>query len=205
MALAALVVGLAAVVAALQTVPLARLPFALQKMARLVHVFELFRHTPAGHPSSVGIRLALYLSGLHGFLAHPWGMGPRGAMLYYRYQLAHHSPWNTYGVMDPHNMWLEVAMNFGFIGFILYVGFYAGLMVQLFRLTAHADPWVRYLAISCFSALFGFILGSLSPSSVFIGFDIMWVVYGLALGAVVLSREPSQARPPLFTTRQGGM
>ena len=192
--LAAGVLVFAGLIVALQAAPHnAQLPFALQKIAHIVHLFGAPRQAPG--PGSVTIREALYLSGWHGLLTHPWGMGPRGAERYYRYWLTHHSPYNTYGIIDAHNMWLEVAMDFGFPGLILYVSFYVSLLIGLIRLLKQSSPWFQYYAAAGLAALIGFILGSLSPSSVMIGFNVMWMVYGISLGAFVLAHHQTTELP----------
>lgn len=172
----------------------AALPFALTKLRHIADLFQYRPHkvTPTHGPGSLTIRLALLQSGIHALLQHPWGLGPRGAERYYLYYVHHKTPYNTYGVIDAHNMWLEIAIDFGWLGIGLFVLFYAGLLTGLYRLRAAADPFQRYLAWSGFSALTGFIIGSVSPSSVMIGFNVMWIVYGLAVMA--LAWAPKTAR-----------
>lgn len=162
------------------------LPFALEKFRHLLHLLHPGLHpNPASHgPGSLGIRLALSASGLQALWHHPWGLGPRGAERYFLYYVHHKSPYNTYGVIDAHNMWLEIAMDYGWLGLSLYTLFYAFLLRGVYRLRRHSDLVVRYLSWAGFVSITGFIIGSLSPSSVMIGFNIMWIIYGLALIAI---------------------
>ncbi len=190
--LAVVAVLLAGAILVLQAIPTSHLPFALQKISHIAHLTR-FLH-PTG-PSSVGIRKALYESGWQGLLTHPWGMGPRGAERYFQYWLTHHSPYNTYGVIDAHNMWLEVAMDFGFEGIALYVAFYVLLIRSAIRLLSATDRFPQYLGSASLAALIGFILGSLSPSSVMIGYNVMWVVYGIVLGGLGTLDNPSDPHP----------
>jgi O-antigen ligase len=170
--------------------PTTHLPFALVKLKHMVDLLHFKPHavTATHGPGSVMIRLALLHSGLRALSHHPFGLGPRGAERYYTYWLHHPSPYNTYGVVDAHNMWLENAIDFGWIGLLLYTVFYAWLLQGLYKIGQHHDPYVRYVAIAGFSALSGFVLGSLSPSSVMIGFNVMWVVFGMAVSAISLAQ-----------------
>lgn len=187
----ALVVILLVSVIGLQMVPpTTHLPFALVKLKHMVDLLHFKPHavTATEGPGSVTIRLALLHSGLRALSHHPFGLGPRGAERYYTYWVHHPSPFNTYGVVDAHNMWLENAIDFGWIGLLLYTVFYAWLLQGLYKIGQHHDPYVRYVAIAGFSALSGFVLGSLSPSSVMIGFNVMWVVFGMAVSAISLAQ-----------------
>jgi len=189
--LGSLIGALILVIGILHTLPpTAHLPFALEKLSHLTH---LVPHPHTG-PSSVTIRLALYRSGWHAFITHPWGLGPRGAERYYAYWVHHKSPWNTYGVIDAHNMWLEIAMDFGVVGFLLYAGFYGWLLQGLMRLRPTGNRELEYFRAASLSSLVGFIVGSLSPSSVMIGFHIMWVIYGIALGTLVMAQRNPHPR-----------
>jgi hypothetical protein len=166
--------------------PVHHLPLALSKLARLPDLFttRIPAHLPPNvAPGSVAIRWALYRSGFWALELHPFGLGPRGAEAWYAYWVTHHSPYNTYGITDPHNLWLEVAMNFGWVGLLLFVGGFVAVLRQAWRGVKAADPLARGLGGAAFCGLIGFILGALSPSSVMIGFNIMWVSFGLAVAA----------------------
>ncbi|POB10364.1 polymerase [Sulfobacillus sp. hq2] len=186
-ALAAVLVVFTSLMLYMQALPqTAHLPFALTKVRHIADLFAYHPHRVTAHqgPGSLAIRLALLHSGLQALSHHPWGLGPRGAERYYLYYVHHKSPYNTYGVIDAHNMWLEIAIDFGWLGLSLYVVFYAALLQGLYRLRHASDAFQRYVAWSGFIALTGFIIGSVSPSSVMIGFNIMWIVYGTALIAI---------------------
>jgi O-antigen ligase len=87
--------------------------------------------------------------------------------------------------INAHDMWGEVLVNFGVIGFIFYTAFYLGLLIKLNDVIKRAkDRFFEYLSWSLFSALLAFIPSSFSPSSVFIGFDIMWIYFGLSLAII---------------------
>ncbi len=200
--LAALVAVMAALIVwARHQGPASHLPLALSKLARLPDLVTSLAHVqtklpPGVAPGSVTIRWALYRSGLRALKENPWGLGPRGAMRWYIYYVHHYSPFNTYGIVDAHNLWLEVAINYGWLGFVLFVAGYV-LIARAARRAAlgAAAPLARGLGQAVFSGLIGFVVGALSPSSVMIGFLVMWVVLGLGLAAWRLG-QPGGAPAP---------
>ncbi len=98
------------------------------------------------------------------------------------------------GVANLHNWWLEVLVNTGVVGFALYLAFFLTLLRGQTRATRRtADPLVRYMTLAGALALTGWIVGSLGPSTA-IHYAPMWVVFGLGMGALVLSRR--EAPPP---------
>ncbi len=204
------VAGLAALVAVMAALivwarhqgPASHLPLALSKLARLPDLVTGLTHIqtnlPAGvAPGSMTIRWALYRSGFWALEQNPWGLGPRGAMRWYVYWVHHHSPYNTYGIVDAHNLWLEVAVNYGWLGFALFVGGYVWIALAARRAALRAPtPLARGLGAAVFAGLAGLVVGALSPSSVMIGFLVMWVVLGLGLAAWRLAEPDGGASAP---------
>lgn len=183
---AVVVAGVGLVAWARHLGPTAKLPLALSKLARIPDLFTMQFHThlpPNVAPGSVTIRYALYRSGVWALSLHPFGLGPRGAERWYTYWVHHGSPYNTYGIVDAHNLWLELAMNYGWIGLLLFVAAYVLLIRYAYRAGRGSRGLKKGLGQAAFCALIGFVVGSLSPSSVMIGFNVMWVVMGLALAA----------------------
>ncbi len=198
-ALAAAAAGLAALVVwARHQGPIHHLPLAISKLARLPDLFttHIPSHLPPGvAPGSVAIRWALYRSGFWALELHPFGLGPRGARRWYAYWITHKSPYNTYGIQDPHNLWLELAMNFGWIGLGLFVVGFVAVLRYAWRAARSSDALRQGLGRAAFCGLFGFILGSLSPSSVLIGFNVMWVALALGLASARLPIRPDAGGP----------
>ncbi len=96
---------------------------------------------------------------------------------------------NFPGVANLHNWWLEVLVNGGIVGFALYLLFYLTLLRGQVRAARRTqDRFVRYLSLAGALALIGWILGSIGPSTA-IHFAPMWIVFGLSMGALVLSRR----------------
>lgn len=169
------------------------LPFALQKLKHLSDIFTRLHVTQAhSKPTSLSIRVALLRAGWQAVQHHPWGLGPRGAERWF----AHQTTYNTYGVIDAHNMWLENAIDFGWLGVTLLVLWYGWILTRAFRLSRNGStPWIRYVGAASAASLTGFIVGSVSPSSVMVGFHLMWVVFGTVVGAVVIDQQRPQRYP----------
>lgn len=90
------------------------------------------------------------------------------------------------GVENLHNWWMELLVDLGVPGLMLFVAFYLALLRGQFRAARRAaDPFVRWLGLSCGLALVGFIAGSLGPSSV-IHFAPMWITFGLGMLTMAL-------------------
>jgi O-antigen ligase len=93
---------------------------------------------------------------------------------------------------NPHNPFGEVAINYGFIGLILWSFYFFGLLYALFRkFIIDGDSQIRYLAISCAAALIGFIPASISHGTVWRSFPVMWTIFGLAL-YTIKTKEPAK-------------
>jgi O-antigen ligase len=93
------------------------------------------------------------------------------------------------GVANLHNWWLEVLVDGGVVGFALYLAFFWTLRRGQARAARRSpDPLVRYLALAGALSLVGWITGSLGPSTA-IHFAPMWIMFGLGMGALVLSRQ----------------
>lgn len=86
---------------------------------------------------------------------------------------------------NPHNMWGEVAIDYGLPGLLFFVLFYFSLLIKLYQ-TFHSasDGFVKYLTAASFISLTGFIISSISPSTVWRPFPVMWTIFGLALYAI---------------------
>ncbi|MBX5467956.1 MAG: O-antigen ligase family protein [Firmicutes bacterium] len=185
------IAALVLLVVALNRLPPQHLPFALVKLRDLAHLMGEGTG-PNGGPGSVRIRLALLAGGIRAVLHHPLGLGPRGAERYFTYWVHHPAPFNTYGVVDAHNPWLEAAMDGGWPGLGLWVLFYVRVLVHAAELGQGRDPFVRYAYWASWPALWGFLLGGLSPASVFLGFNVLWVWLGAVVAAAALSAQLRQ-------------
>lgn len=93
------------------------------------------------------------------------------------------------GVDNLHNWWLELLVNLGIPGFVVFAGMYLTLFRRQARIARTAeDPLVRWLALAGTLSLLGFVIGAMGPSSV-IHFAPMWIVFGLGMLTLVLARD----------------
>ncbi len=98
-------------------------------------------------------------------------------------------------VHNLHNWWLEVLVNGGVPVFVGYVVFYVALLWNLFRVAVgSADQILAFAAAGLFTALVGYTVGAISPSSA-IHFTPMWIHFGLSMAVINLHRrrEPDGA------------
>ncbi len=93
------------------------------------------------------------------------------------------------GVANLHNWALEVLVDTGVIGLVLYGALYLLMLVGNLRVARRThDPWLRYMGLAGSLALLGFLIGSLGPSTA-IHFAPMWITFGLCLTTIVLARR----------------
>lgn len=93
------------------------------------------------------------------------------------------------GVANLHNWALEVLVDTGVIGLVLYGSLYVFMLVGNLRVARRThDPWLRYMGLAGALALLGFLVGSLGPSTA-IHFAPMWITFGLCLTTIVLARR----------------
>lgn len=134
--------------------------------------------------NSLNLRLKVTLLSIKSLKINPFGLGPGMSDAFVGKALFHS------GIYNPHNMWGETAINYGIPGLSLFVLFYVSLLVRLYKVFHSTyDSFARYLAAACFISMVGFIISSLSPSSVWRSFPVMWTIFGLALYAVKYDRN----------------
>ena len=93
------------------------------------------------------------------------------------------------GVANMHNWTLEVLVDTGIVGLVLYAALYVLMLVGNFSVARGArDPLLRYLGLAGLLALLGFISGSVAISTS-IAFAPMWITFGLCLTTIVLARH----------------
>ena len=93
------------------------------------------------------------------------------------------------GVANLHNWTLEVLVDTGVVGLVLYAALYIFMLVGCFRAArGSGDPLMRYMGLAGLLALLGFITGSVACSTV-IAFAPMWITFGLCLATIVLARR----------------
>jgi len=93
------------------------------------------------------------------------------------------------GVANLHNWTLEVLVDTGVVGLVLYGALYLLMIMGNFRAARTSrDPLLRYMGLASLLALLGFFLGSIAISTS-IAFAPMWIMFGLCLTTIVLARR----------------
>ncbi len=90
-------------------------------------------------------------------------------------------------VTNLHNWWLEVLVDLGIAGLILFVALWLTLVRGGLRAWRRgAGPATRWLGLASALALIGFVAGALGPSSA-IHYAPMWITLGAAMAAMTLN------------------
>lgn len=134
--------------------------------------------------NSVQVRLNLVFSGVYSSLrAFLVGVGPGNFEVNVDTDL-----FNTHGIVNPHNWWVELFTNYGLFISLLFLAFFGYLIRQLYRLykVNHKRMPLIYLLSLC-----GFILASIGPSRTFY-FWPMWLLYALILAYLNKRMKTSQ-------------
>ncbi|WP_335384875.1 O-antigen ligase family protein [Neobacillus drentensis] len=141
----------------------------------------LFEGIKEGHGSAF-IRMNLYLNSLYAtFQSFMLGVGP-GNFQYNIYPM-----FNTLGIINPHNWWLEILTNYGFVVFVGYCCFFIFILSRLYSIF-RLDKKNNSLALTYLLSYCGFIFACLSPSSLFY-FWPMWFFYGVSLAYIAKKKD----------------
>jgi len=128
--------------------------------------------------SSVGVRMNLVRNGLL-FVYSTVGFGVGAGNS--EYYMANFSQYNTAGVTDPHNWWLEILVNYGIFVFIGYVIFYMGIIRNLWKIyRIKQTREEKMICEALLVSLVGFFFASISSSSI-MAFKPQWLLFAFAL------------------------
>ena len=138
---------------------------------------------------SVGVRMNLVRNGLL-FLYSTIGFGVGAGNS--EYYMANFAQYNTAGILNPHNWWLEILINYGILIFIGYVMFYIGIIRNLWKIyrrerTRDQKMICEVLLVS----LVGFFFASVSSSSI-MAFKPQWLLFTFALAFLNYSRNKKE-------------
>ncbi len=134
---------------------------------------------PSEHTlGSVGVRLNLIKNSLI-FLMNSYGFGVGAGNV--EYYMTNFSVYETGGILNVHNWWAEILVDYGILIFIGYTLFYLGLLVKLYiaygKLTDNSRKMI------CEALLVGlvvFFFASISSSSI-MAIGAQWILFSLAL------------------------
>lgn len=127
---------------------------------------------------SIDIRINLVRNGLL-FLYSTAGFGVGAGN--YEYYMANFAQYSTAGILNPHNWWLEILINYGILIFIGYIIFYIGIIQNLwkiYRLTSTREE--KIICEALLVSLMGFFFASISASSI-MTFEPQWLLIAFAL------------------------
>lgn len=94
--------------------------------------------------------------------------------------MANFAHYDTFGILNPHNWWLELLINYGVFIFAGYILFYVGLIRELWRAYKNTDGAQRMICESLLLSLVGLSIASVSPSSI-MAFTPQWLLFAFTL------------------------
>lgn len=130
----------------------------------------------AGYGSGF-VRINLYLNGLYStFQSFMLGVGPGnyGSHMYPMFYTA--------GIINPHNWWIEVLTNYGFLIFCGYLAFFWFFLKNTISIY-YVNTKENHLGLVLFMSFIGFTLACIGPSGLFYHWP-MWLLYGVALAYI---------------------
>jgi teichuronic acid biosynthesis protein TuaE len=130
--------------------------------------------------SSVNIRINLIKNSIH-FISESLGLGIGSGNSEYYMKLFGKYP--THTIVNIHNWWIELMVNYGIFVFTGYLLLYMGLIFYLFNIFKDARDDNRMIAEALCTALTAFFLASISPSSQ-ITLNYLWLLFAFAIGFV---------------------
>jgi len=129
--------------------------------------------------SSVNVHVNLIRNSLHFFAATgSLGVGAGNADS----RIRSRALYNTFGIINSHNWWVEMLVEFGIVIFFLYFAFWAGILWNLLKI-AFSRSAVADIAFFLAVSLLGFTLASTSSSSI-IALPIHWLLYATCLACI---------------------
>jgi teichuronic acid biosynthesis protein TuaE len=127
---------------------------------------------------SIGVRINLIKNGLF-FLWNTAGFGVGAGNV--EYYMAHYSRYETRGILNLHNWWLENLANYGVFIFAGYVVFYLGLFLGLLKAYRKiADFREKMICEALLVGLVTFFFASVSSSSI-MALRPQWFFFAFAL------------------------
>jgi teichuronic acid biosynthesis protein TuaE len=142
---------------------------------------------------SVGVRMNLARNGLI-FLSSTAGFGVGAGSA--EYWMANFSRYDTSGILNPHNWWLEILVDYGIFIFAGYILLYLGLIRRLYEIYRRLDDRTdKMIDETLLVALVGFFFASISSSSI-MAQKPQWFLFAFALAFLNYHRikEAGEAR-----------
>lgn len=96
------------------------------------------------------------------------------------YWMENFALYDTFGILNPHNWWLEILINYGVFIFTGYLLFFLSLVRRLWQAYKTTDGADRMIAEALLLSLVGFSIASISSSSI-MAFTPQWLLFAFAL------------------------
>lgn len=126
-----------------------------------------------------------FLSQTYGF-----GVGAGNAEIW----MEKYGLYDTRGITNPHNWWIEILVNYGLFIFVLYVIIYIRLIYQLFEIFLKSkDINQQETAKVLFISLVTFSFASISSSSV-MGFMPQWILIILSIVSINIYKQKRETK-----------
>ena len=127
---------------------------------------------------SVGVRMNLVRNGLL-FLYSTIGFGVGAGNA--EYYMTNFSQYYTAGIINPHNWWLEILIDYGILVFVGYIIFYIGIIQNLWKIYRKKQTIEeKMICEALLVSLVGFFFASISSSSI-MAFKPQWLLFAFAL------------------------
>ncbi|MCC3356920.1 O-antigen ligase family protein [Bacillus sp. REN16] len=126
---------------------------------------------------STSARINLILTGINSILdSFLFGVGAGN------FQFHVNGLYDTNGIVNPHNWWLEVSTNYGVDVFVFYLAFLIFLFRKLWQIYKQNNE-ASLLAFCLLLSYVGFVIACIGPSRLFY-FWPMWLLYGATLAFI---------------------
>lgn len=146
-------------------------------------------------------RLNLIKNGLF-FLVNTFGFGTGAGNI--EYWMMNSSIYNTSGLVNIHNWWMEILVAYGLIVFIMYIGFYVKLLLHLIRKFKMSNNEIDHsISLGIAFSMVGFIIGSISSSSN-LNNEWLWVFWAIAIAyqGIEIRNADYKKNIPTYQTNQ---
>ncbi len=136
--------------------------------------------------NSVSIRTNLIKNGLF-FVLSTFGFGVGAGNA--EHWVANHSLFSTGHIINLHNWWLEILVNYGVFVFAAYMVMYFSLVKRIWEIWRESrDKFNKMISETLLVSLVAFFFASVSSSSI-MGFRTQWFLFAFALAFLNLHRK----------------
>ncbi len=144
-----------------------------------IFISQMTSLTQSTEEGSVNIRMNLIKNSVQ-FLLDSFGLGiGAGNSEYY---MRNYGIYNTHGITNVHNWWVELLTEYGVFIFMLYLIFYLSIILKLIRMYKESHSAIeRKICESLLACLSIFLFACISSSSL-LNFMPQWILFAFCLG-----------------------